>query len=459
MADLAHQKVLIVGTGREGVAIGNLLRGMSPSWVGALDGADGESAKAWRKHFGEAIPLWVVDANTEELPPALDEATLAVVSPGIPVTSALHRKVSNLGIPVTSGSALFVQDHYDHMVGITGSKGKSTTTTLTHFLLERAGFSAGLGGNMGIPLLGLEPSSHYVVELSSYQCHYLTRSPRVCVVTALFPEHLDWHGSESEYYGAKLNLLANNPEIVIANADDPILKRELRARFAHQDIVWVGEGCSWSLLTRDESTWLSYQGEPLFEAAALPLLGSHNHLNALMAVAAAHYASGIDPNLVAKGLADFHPLPHRLEPIQDPSGVVFVNDSLATNPQATAAALRALGHRVVLLIGGMDRGVDYQPLMDQIARTRPLAVLGLPQSGPTLIERAAEALTRDGGLEGVVLEATDSMEHAVSRARELAHPGDYVVLSPAAPSFGVYRDYAERAADFRQCIEATREGA
>lgn len=458
VADLAHHNVLIVGTGREGTALAGLLQNQGSRWVAALDGDEGESATAWRKRFGDAIPLWVVTPGAGELPPELRDATVAVMSPGIPVTSGLHHMVSGLGIPVTSGSALFVRDHADHMVGVTGSKGKSTTTSLTHHLLASAGFPGGLGGNMGIPLLGLDDSPHYTVELSSYQCHYLTSSPKVCVLTALFPEHLDWHGSESEYYRSKLNLVAHSPDVVIANGDDPILRRELSTRFPDLEVVWVGKGEEWSLSAGDREPSLLRGGTPLFPSGSLPLLGAHNQLNALMAAAAAHYASGLDPAVVAQGLESFQPLPHRLEPLQDPSGVIFVNDSLATNPHAAAAALRALGDRVILLIGGMDRGVDYQPLMDQIAATKPRAVLGLPHSGARLIEHAQQTMEQRGDAAATVLEAMSSMEDAVRRAREIAAPGDYVVLSPAAPSFGLYRDYAERAEDFKRCIEVTRKG-
>lgn len=459
VADLARHNVLIVGTGREGSALAGVVQKQGSPWVAALDGEEGQSASAWREKYGDSLPLWVVDQASGQLPTELQKATLAVMSPGVPVTSALHQMVSALDIPVTSGSALFVHDHAQHMVAVTGSKGKSTTTSLTHHLLSSASFESGLGGNMGIPLLGLEDSPHYTVELSSYQCHYLTSSPRVTVLTALFPEHLDWHGSESEYYRSKLNLVGNTPEVVIANGDDPILRRELSTRFPHLDIVWVGQGAEWSISAGAKGSSLVHADTVLFEASDLPLLGAHNHLNALMAVAAAHYASGIDAAVLAQGLGSFRPLPHRLEPLQDPSGVVFVNDSLATNPQAAAAALRALGNRVILLIGGKDRGVDYQPLMDQIAATEPLAVLGLPNSGPRLIELAREAMERHGSHSATVLEAMGSMDDAVRRARELAAPGDYVVLSPAAPSFGLYRDYAERAEDFMRCIEATRKGA
>jgi len=189
------------------------------------------------------------------------------------------------------------------------------------------------------------------------------------------------------------------------------------------------------------------------------LLGQHNQQNALLALAAASATGELKHDVIDQALQSFAPLPHRLELFEDPSGVWFVNDSLATNPQATVSALRALtGSGVILLVGGTDRGVDYQVLVDQIVAHPPRAVLGLPDSGHTLVQRFGEALASAGTSASVVLEPVAGMRDAVMRARALAKPGDYVLLSPGAPSFGHYRDYAHRAEDFLDAYTTTREG-
>jgi len=450
--------VLIVGLGREGRAVAaRLQREATAQSVIALEGRAGDQVAAWQEEFGDAIPL-VLGGQDGQLPPEASGCDVAVMSPGVAMTSPLYRAVQESGARMTSGSALFAADHRERVVGVTGSKGKSTTTTLIHHLLRARGADVGIGGNMGIPVLGLAPASSYVLEFSSYQCHYLEVSPDVAVFTALFPEHLDWHGSLDRYYSDKLSLAAFDPRVIVANGDDATLRAELTRRYPGAPIVWVGEGEAWHRERDGSHSWLVHGETRLVHSSETGVLGAHNHHNALIALAAAAAASAIDPGELAAGFAGFQPLPHRLEPIHDPSGVVFVNDSLATNPQATAAALAALAReQVVVLLGGMDRGVDYQPLLDQLVTTPPVAVLGLPESGPRLIQLARTALEGAGALAGTHLEAVSSMREAILRARGLAPPGGYVLLSPAAPSFGIYRDFAHRAEDFRYWIENTRE--
>lgn len=457
LLDLAGRSVVIVGLGREGRAIAKrLTKSPVAQALVALEGRDGPGVGQWSEEFGDRVPV-VVWEGEGGLPDALAGCEVAVMSPGVAATSGLYRALESAGLILTSSSALFAADHRDHLVGVTGSKGKSTTTTLVHHLLERAGLDVGLGGNMGIPVQGIADAASYVVEFSSYQCHYLQASPDVVVFTALFPEHLDWHGSLDRYYGDKLALAGFSPRVVIANSDDPTLREELTRRYPALAIEWVGQGHAWHLEDDGPHAWLVHGQTRLAHSTQTGLLGRHNHHNALIALAAAAAASGIEADVLAAGFEGFAPLPHRLEPIADPSGVVFVNDSLATNPQAAAAALRALAQSpVVLLVGGMDRGVDYQPLMAQIVHTPPIALLGLPESGPRLVELARTALHAAGAEGGVQLEAVDSMEQAVRRGRELSKAGGYVVLSPAAPSFGRYRDFAHRAEDFRYWIENTK---
>jgi UDP-N-acetylmuramoyl-L-alanine---L-glutamate ligase len=459
LASLHGAKVLIAGTGREALAIATRLRDLdSQTRIVAIDGHDGESAAAWRDRFGQSIPLHIIQPDGGEIPAEVLGCEVAVVSPGIPKTGFLHAIIRGLGVRVTSGSALFVADHADTMVGVTGSKGKSTTSTLLHHLLAGSGHDVSLAGNMGIPVQAIEPSDYQVVEFSSYQCSYLETSPRTVVLTALFPEHLDWHGSIDAYYGDKLLIMGGNPEHVIANSDDPILVDQIRQRYPDVSVTWVGKNQVWH--TEDDGqggSWLMRGDTRLAHSSDVPLLGRHNQHNALLGIAGADATGLLDISLLPQLLRSVKPLAHRLEVIEDPSGVVFVNDSLATNPQAAIAALGALqDKRVIVLLGGHDRGVDYQPLIDQIVSHPPLAVLGLPQSGQRLVELCGEALAVANKTGVVHLSAVDSMEQALVQARTLAQPGDYVVLSPGAPSFGQYRDFQHRAEDFMANIVATR---
>ncbi len=456
LSDLAGQTVLIVGVGREGTALAARLQSVEPApRLIAVDGREGPSTEAFREAF-PSIPLHIAGLEGA-LPEECSHASIAVMSPGIAMTSALHRAASALTIPLTSGSALFVADHRNQMVGVTGSKGKSTTTTLVHALLHGSAVEVALGGNMGIPLQGLPPAELYAVELSSFQCHYLEASPGVVGLTALFPEHLDWHGDLDTYYRDKLSIVAHAPTRVIANADDATLVHELTTRYPQLPVTWVGQGHEWHLEHDGDESWLCHGNRQLFHTANSRILGRHNHQNMLMALALADATGRLEASQIEPVLSQFEGLSHRLERISDPTGVVFVNDSLATNPQAGAAALRSLSSPgMVWIVGGQDRGVDYQPLVDQVMVSKPRHILGLPASGGKLLGLFRDALESTGVAHEVLLEEVPDMPGALRRARELAGPGDYVLLSPAAPSFGQYRDYQHRAEDFRSCIESTR---
>jgi UDP-N-acetylmuramoylalanine--D-glutamate ligase len=460
LASLHGRSVLIVGVGREGRALADrLLREGNASSLLALDGQEGDAATQWRKDYGDRIPLVVIDPALELIPPSLREADIALLSPGIPKTGALYQAVVALGIPLSSGTALFVADHAHTMVGVTGSKGKSTTSTLIHHLLVGSGVDAALAGNMGIPVQGIDPRELQVVELSSYQCSRLETSPSVVVLTALFPEHLDWHGSEQVYYDDKLALVAGDPDHVIANGDDVILKHELTKRYPDVAVTWVGQGEDWHLEADGTGGhWLYHGTTRIAHSSSLSLRGDHNLRNALMAIAGASAMGKLDLGAIPALLESFPPLAHRLEPIADPSGIVFVNDSLATNPQAAKAALEAFPpDQVIILMGGHDRGVDYSPLVSHIASHPPKGVIGLPGNGQKLVNLCTTALSAAQQLENTQLAVATSMEQAVVTARLWASPGDYVVLSPGAPSFGYYRDYEERAKDFVTWINTTKE--
>lgn len=451
--------MLIVGIGREGVAIADrLLAERGAASIVALDGVDGELASSWRERYGDSIALCIWQPGDESVPQEVSRATVAVMSPGIAKTGELFSWVSRLEIPVTSGTALFVADHAATMVGVTGSKGKSTTSTLIHHLLRGSGVEATLAGNMGIPVQGIEPGALQVVELSSYQCSYLRVSPRVVVLTALFPEHLDWHGSEDAYYGDKLSIVAGGPQHVIVNAHDAILMAELERRYPDLALTRVGDGHPWHTEADGEGGWWLMKDEMrVCHSTDVPLVGAHNLHNALVALAGAEATGLLELHRAPELLRTFSPLPNRLEALSDPSGVVFVNDSLATNPQAAVAALKAFDpEKTIILLGGHDRGVDYAPLVDHITAQPPKAVIGLPGSGVRLVELCREALSHES-TSLCHLEAVSSMKDAVVLARSIAQPGDYVVLSPGAPSFGQYRDFQHRADDFIACITTTQE--
>jgi len=436
-SDLEGRRVLVLGTGREGSAVAERLAGRAE--LTAVDERDGDSAARWRERWGEAIPLVI------GTPPAAD---VAIASPGIPPHAPVLAALAAAGVPVTTSTALWLAENGPRTTAVTGSKGKSTTSSLLHALSVAHGVDARLGGNIGIPLLSLPPADRYVAELSSQQAAGLRwaggdAAPDVVVLTSLFPEHLDWHGSERAYYDAKLGLAGPGTRVVVVNGEDERLVGELGALPPGVRVEQVGPGRRWSLgedaILRD--------GEPFVDRSVLALRGRHNALNACLALAALE-ATGVEPDAARATavLADFRPLEHRLESIPDASGVLFVDDSLSTSPYAAIEALKAFpGEEVVLLLGGKDRGVDYAPLADWLAAHPVAALVGLPDSGPRILAEVA------GGIPAV---AVPDMDHAVRAARERVPAGCVGLRWRVAPSYGRYRDYADRADDFRRAIRA-----
>ncbi|MEO6885127.1 MAG: UDP-N-acetylmuramoyl-L-alanine--D-glutamate ligase [Jatrophihabitantaceae bacterium] len=433
LTELAGKAVVVWGYGREGRAAVLALDGVAVKSLAVVDdqGADGALSGA--------------DADA-----ALAAADVVVKSPGISRYDARVVALQQAGVRITGGSALWMAAHHDQTVAVTGSKGKSTTATLIHHLARAVGIENSLGGNMGLPLLDLEPAERYVVELSSYQCSELTASPQIAVLTSLFPEHLNWHGSAERYFADKLNLVEHDPNTVVFNALDPTLTLAVAATPTRARSVPVGGPDGPHL---SESAFAVGSAE-LFDRSVSPLRGEHNAINVCLALAAVQ-ALGVDlfshRDELATGLGSFEPLPHRLGVVPDPAGrLTFVDDSLSTAPQAAVAALSAFPDgSLCLIVGGQDRGVDYAPLHDHLAAAeRPVTVIGIPDSGPRILS----ALDGLPNVHGVLVA---DLDEAVALARRSLPSGGTVLLSPAAPSYGIYRDFQARSAAFVAAIAAT----
>jgi UDP-N-acetylmuramoylalanine--D-glutamate ligase len=451
-ADLAGRRVAVWGTGREGVAAVLALRDLPGiALVGVDEKADRDAAD-WRAAVGD-VPLVAGDGAAA----ALAGADVVLRSSGISRYRPLVGELEAAGVLVTSGTALWMAEHAAATVGVTGSKGKSTTSSLVHRLLDAVGLPAVYGGNIGIPMQSLPPADRYVLELSSYQCAELRHPLRVAAVTALFPDHLDWHGGVERYYADKLNILAQRPEHAVVNGSSAELVTRVRALELPTPVHYVGGPDSYHLAPgADGQPWYHLRDTPLFPRALLRLLGRHNAGNVTVALGVLD-ALGVDVvaqrEAIAGAVAGFEPLPYRLTPIPDPSGLLFVDDPLATTPQATIAAIEAFDDRpLTVLVGGNDRGVDYAPLADFLAArpaaAAPVVVVGMPDSGPRI-------LTALAGIAGLELAAADDLAHAVTLARQLTPAGGVVLLSPAAPSYGRFANYEHRSAAFREAVAAT----
>jgi UDP-N-acetylmuramoylalanine--D-glutamate ligase len=411
-------------------------------------GVEGRSAVAWLRTQGckeirvisterpdelDASTAWIAETD----PGALAGVDLLVKSPGIKPSHALLAQAAVERVPVTSATALFVERARAEglaIVGVTGSKGKSTTATLIHRTLEKAAIPTVLVGNIGrgaLDVLEAAISGRPVIvfEMSSYQTHDLTVGPSVAILTRLFPEHLDWHGSLEAYYAAKLNIAATqrHADTTIWNQSDPELAR--RAPFG-------------------PARHLPY-GEIRFDTSAMKLRGPHNRLNAAAALTAAGLFGAKAPHLEAV-LATFEGLPHRLEDLGVHGGLRWINDSIATAPEAAVAALEAFEGEVATYIGGgTDRGFDFTPLAEALVTHAVENVILVPPGGPRIQEALAKL-----GLGASRIQVANDLAGAVAEAARLTPRGGTVLFSPASPSYGVYRNFEERGNALRTLVSA-----
>jgi UDP-N-acetylmuramoyl-L-alanine---L-glutamate ligase len=365
---------------------------------------------------------------------------VVIKSPGISRYRPEVAQLEGAGIPVRSGLGLWLEEvPLDRVACITGTKGKSTTTAIAVHLLNRVGHSARAGGNIGQP--PWEPSAapepdYWVIETSSYQVPDLTKASPVVAVTSLSPDHLDWHGSVERYYADKLSL-CTKPGVTVALVDGSDVTLRDNAAQLGSRVEWVDT---------------DNVGAPWAEGLGLP--GEHNIRNACLARAVL-VALGVpeaeDDDLMAAAAEGFAGLPSRCHSLGRVGLVEFVDDSLSTNVLPAQAALEAYGDRpVALLVGGHDRGLDYAPLGQAVARRRqPTLVVTMPDNGP----RIGQAVRDVAGPSAEVVDAA-GLSDAVTVAFQWAREGGVVLLSPAAPSFGRYADYRDRAAAFAEAAAA-----
>ncbi|HEV7162895.1 MAG TPA: UDP-N-acetylmuramoyl-L-alanine--D-glutamate ligase [Solirubrobacteraceae bacterium] len=369
---------------------------------------------------------------------------VVVRSPGVSIHRPELRALRGAGVPVTTPTALWLEEYGGAgVVGVSGTKGKSTTAALLHHLALAAGHTAQLAGNIGIPALELldhEPAEIVVLELSSYQIADLAVGPEVALLTNLFREHTDWHGSEEAYRADKLRLLElPGVSTVVLNAREQALAA-LNPRAALRP---YGTPAGWDV----GPGGVTSAGVRVLELDELPLPGEHNALN-LCGALTALAALGLDaPIPLGEALADFRALAHRLETVAEHGGVTWVNDSISTTPESTLAALASFpGRELVLIAGGQDRGQDYGELGRMLAELGA-TVIGVPSTGPRLLEAARAA----GVSPQRALEA-ENLAEAVALARAHSKTAGVVLLSPAAPSYDHYRDFEQRGERFSELV-------
>ena len=377
-------------------------------------------------------------------------ADLVCVSQGVPLSNPAVAAALERGIPVTSMTRLFLEGYPGPVVGITGSSGKTTTTSLVDAIFTAAKQDHVLGGNIGLGLMQLLDESQAdrwaVIEVSHTQLVLTDRSPHVAALLRVTPNHLDQF-TWDEYVALKAKVFEfqTPDDIVVFNADDPVsrdLMPRARAR-CFQFSVETDPGTDGAFL-RDGCIHWRRNGvtRPAVSVSDIPLRGFHNVANVTSATAIAA-ACGLEPEAVAAAVRDFKAPEHRLELVGSHRGVAYYNDSIATSPERTVAGLRAFEEPVVLLLGGRDKHLPLEEMVELVSQ-RCRAVVCFGESGPLLADAVEPT--------GVTLNRVATLADAVQAAAKRSQPGDVVLLSPACTSFDAYENFEQRGADFRRLV-------
>lgn len=408
---LRGKRILILGFGREGKSTLHFLNKYLPdASVGVADKNPMEGVTHSGEHYLEAIY----------------DYDIVIKTPGISL-----KDFDTKGVEITSQTDLFLSQFHHQTIGITGTKGKSTTTSLIYHLLKSSGRDAILTGNIGIPCLDvmedIKPESIVVYELSAHQLEYVHNSPRVGVLLNVFEEHLDHFGSMMRYKSAKLNIMRHMGEDDIAVIHESLL-----------DDAWH--------LFVNNIVFSLFDISEFVDETALPLKGEHNLLNVKAALLACYAYDNTDCREFVPYLYTFKPLEHRLEPVGTFGGVSFYNDSISTIPQATIEACKALGHVDFLLLGGFDRGIEYSPLVDYLKENPVPHLLFTGKAGKRMMA------LMDGKRQ--THKYYNNMEEAFAYIAQYANTGDICLLSPAAASYDQYKNFEERGAKFKALAKA-----
>ncbi len=456
----AGETILVIGLGRSGLASIEVLRELGVT----LYATDEKPRAALREAVATAESFGATFGEAANRGGIVDRLSCAVLSPGVPPTSRIARRMYQANVPILGEIELAYRLCKASIVAVSGTKGKSTTTALIGHLLRACGLSVRVGGNIGNPLVkevrGVGADAWIVAEVSSFQLETIRAfKPRVAVLLNVSPDHLDRYHSMEEYAEAKYRICANQSltDWFVGNLDDPMV-RVLHLR--HGDTRAQARQLWFSLRGSEEATMYVRDGVlvyapisgdprplPIMPSSEIPLPGEHNRQNVMAALLAA-LAIGCPPAPLRAAIATFAPMPHRLQLVTEIDGVRYVDDSKATNPAAVIAALRSYEQPIVLIAGGRSKGSDFAALGAEIAgRVKAVIAIG---------ETAREILAAARGVTGA---EAFSMEDAVQRARRFAQPGDVVLLSPGCASFDMFASADDRGDQFAAAVAALREPA
>ncbi len=453
MLELKDKKVLVVGLGKSGLAAALFLRRRGAR----VTVSDVRSAEALAKEIPALIEEGIMVETGGHGLLTFRRQDLIVVSPGVPLDTPELAQVKSFGLPVIGELELAARFLKGHILAVTGSNGKTTTTTLLGEILIGAGLPTLVGGNIGVPVVALIDSSTgetwSVLEVSSFQLETTEQfHPSIAVILNITPDHLDRHGSFENYARIKERIFAQQTaqDCLVLNAENtPCVDAVARS----------AARVYWFSIERPvpQGAWLE-QGSVVYRAApdadteyvmplgGIPLKGAHNVENVLAAVVAARLAD-VPAASIRASIESFQAVEHRLEYVATRKGVEFYNDSKATNVDATAKAIAAFSSGIHLILGGKDKNSDYTQLAD-LLRERVSAVY--------TIGAAADKI--ESHLRGVVsIRSCETMDKAVAAAASAARPGEVVVLAPACSSYDQFENYEQRGRVFKELVNALRD--
>lgn len=445
-----NKKVLVLGLAKSGVNAAKLLHRLG-ALVTVNDKQKFDDNKEAQALLDEGITV-ITGSHPVEL---LDEGfELMVKNPGIPYSNPMVQRAEALDIPVITEPELAYSVSDSTWIGVTGSNGKTTTTTLIGLMLnegERAGHAYD-AGNIGIPVSGVvqkaTAADTIVAELSSFMLVGIqTLHPHIAVLTNIYEAHLDWHGSRENYVKAKMRITMNQTadDYFIMNWDLPEM-HELAKQSQATIVPFSRQGAAGARATLTDG-WLCFDGERIIEADALQIPGAHNIENALAAIAAAKL-SGVTNTAIVAVLSRFTGVKHRIQYVQTIAGRKFYNDSKATNVEASTVALTAFHQPIVLLAGGLDRHLPMDDLLPLI-QAHVHAMITFGETAPLM-----EALAQQAG---IPYQRTENVKTAVPLAFAQSNPGDVVLLSPAAASWDQYPNFEIRGDEFIAAVQALAE--
>jgi UDP-N-acetylmuramoylalanine--D-glutamate ligase len=459
MRDWTGKRVLVLGAARQGQALARWLvrHGARVTLSDKRNETDLEPAR----QALASLPIeWVPGGHPLEL---LDHTDILCLSGGIPLTLPIVVAAQKRDIPLSNDTQIFMEVAPCKTVGITGSAGKTTTTSLLGKMAEASYAEkpgrAWVGGNIGDPLLNyvdeMRPGDLAILEISSFQLDQMSISPDVAAILNITPNHLDRHGTMEAYTAAKARILEfqSNEDVAILGRDDPgawNLRNTVKGKllsFGLSDLpieqsgTYVSDGL---YHLRDGNAYILL---PIQNA--IHLRGDHNRLNILAAITIGH-AAGLTLDAMLEAIEDFHGVPHRLELVRELHGVEWYNDSIATAPERTMAAIRSFDEPIVLMLGGKDKDLPWEDLAELVHEKVDHVVVFGQAAGKIL---GALASTNPGAKRPYSIQHCAGLQEAVHQAAQVAGAGDVVLLSPGGTSFDEFSDFAERGEWFRKWVQ------